>query len=74
MLRELDTRAGDGITITLYWDSFSRRTIIHLLDKRTEIDATFQVPHQAAADAFEHPFCYLASTSIPDSLGVEDRN
>ena len=61
MLHELDTRTGDGITVTLYWDSTSECTTIHLVDERTETDEIFQIPASAAADAFEHPFCYLAS-------------
>jgi YD repeat-containing protein len=63
MLRELDTRTGDGITVTLYWDSASERTTIHLVDERTETDETFQIPASTAADAFEHPFYYLASSA-----------
>ena len=63
MLRELDTRRGDGITVTLYWDSTSERTLIRVIDERTAMDETFQIPGPTAADAFEHPFYYLASST-----------
>ena len=59
MLQELNTREGDGIAVTLYWDNAFHRTMIRLVDDRTETDETFHVPAFAAADAFDHPFCYL---------------
>jgi hypothetical protein len=59
MLKELDTRDGDGITVTLFWDNEFHRTMIRLVDYRTETIETFQVPAFAAADAFDHPFYYL---------------
>ena len=63
MLQELNRRAGDGITVTLYWDNRFHRTMIRLTDDRTETDETFHVPAFAAVDAFDHPFCYLGSTA-----------
>ena len=61
MLQELNTREGDGITVTLYWDAKAGRTLIRLADDRTELDETFEVPASAAADAFVHPFCYFTA-------------
>jgi hypothetical protein len=58
MLKELNRRVGDGITVTLYWDDEFNRTMIRLTDDRTETDETFQVPAAAAGDAFDHPFYY----------------
>jgi hypothetical protein len=67
MLNELNSRTGDGITVTLYWDDELDRTMIHLTDDRTEIDETFVVPPHAAADAFDHPFYYyLGSQALPE--------
>jgi len=59
MMQELNTRQGDGITVSLYWNNEDHTTAIRLVDARTEIDETFDVPAFAAADAFDHPFCYL---------------
>lgn len=63
MLQELNSRTGDGIAVTLYWDNTFHRTVIHLVDERTEMDETFQIPPPAAADAIEHPFYYLAAST-----------
>ncbi len=69
MLQELNSREADGVTVTLYWDDTFGTTTIHVVDDRTETDATFDVPASAAADAFHHPFCYLelAAAARPDS-------
>ena len=56
MLHELNTREGDGITVTLYWDGELQRTMIRLLDDRTGTGRDVRVPAFAAADAFDHPF------------------
>ena len=64
MLKELNSRTGDGLSVTLYWDSTFDRTLIRLLDDRTETDEMFQVPAPAAADAFNHPFCYLDAPAV----------
>jgi hypothetical protein len=58
MLQELDKRAGDGITVTLYWDNQFHRTMIQLVDAKTDTSDLFHVPAYAAADAFAHPFYY----------------
>jgi hypothetical protein len=60
MLQELNSRGGDGITVSLYWDNEDHTTMIRLVDDRTETDETFHVPATSAGDAFDHPFCYLA--------------
>ena len=59
MMQELNSREGDGITVSLYWNSEDQTTVIRLVDDRTATDETFRVPGFAAADAFHHPFCYL---------------
>jgi hypothetical protein len=59
MLQELNSREGDGIAVSLYWNNEDQTTVIRLIDDRTETDETFRVPAFAAADAFHHPFCYL---------------
>jgi hypothetical protein len=58
MLRELDKRTGDGLTVTLLWDTRFNRTLIHLTDSVTDLNDLFHVPAYAAADAFQHPFSY----------------
>jgi hypothetical protein len=63
MLKELESRDGDGISVTLLWDSEFHRTMIRLVDYHAETIETFQVPAFAAADAFDHPFYYLGQAA-----------
>lgn len=59
MLKELDSRETDSISVTLLWDSSLNRTMVRLVDSKDGTDETFHVPAQFALDAFAHPFCYL---------------
>lgn len=59
MLQELSSREGDGVSVTLYWDDQFHRTMIRLVDDRSELAELFHVPAFAAADAFDHPFVYF---------------
>jgi carotenoid cleavage dioxygenase-like enzyme len=58
MFVELDTRHGDGLTVTLEWDRDSGQTQIVVLDARSDGLLAFRVPGANAADAFRHPFRY----------------
>jgi hypothetical protein len=58
MFVELDTRHGDGLTVTLEWDRDSGQTQIVVLDARCDGLLAFGVPGANAADAFRHPFRY----------------
>lgn len=60
MFVELDTRHGDGLTVTLEWDCDSGQTQIVVLDARSDGLVAFVVPPVSAADAFRHPFRYAA--------------
>jgi len=57
MLRELDQRSGDGLTVTLAWDDEDDQVILHLDDHGKT--AVGPVAHADALDAFWHPFVYL---------------
>jgi hypothetical protein len=58
MFVELDTRHGDGLTVTLEWDRTTGQTQIVVLDTRCDGPIAFGVPAANAADAFRHPFRY----------------
>ena len=58
MFVELDTRRGDGLTVTLEWDRDTGQTQIVLHDIRADGLTAFRVPPASAADAFRHPFRY----------------
>jgi len=58
MFVELDTREGDGLTVSLEWDCDSGATQVVVLDTRADSQVTFAVPQARAGDAFRHPFRY----------------
>src|SRR4051812_6038632 len=58
MFVELDTRHGDGLTVTLEWDRDNGNTQIVVQDMRSDGLIAFVVPSGSAADAFRHPFRY----------------
>jgi hypothetical protein len=58
MFVELDTRHGDGLTVTLEWDRDSGQTQIVVHDARFDGLLAFGVPAANAAEAFRHPFRY----------------
>lgn len=64
MLRELDHRESDGISVTLYVETDTLSPVVGLTDKRTELEAQFAVPADKALDAFQHPFSYMDSVKI----------
>ena len=68
-IRELAQRSGDGIEVTLYWDSQDDRLTVSVSDTRTgecfEVDA----PRHAALDVFNHPFAW-APDRVADELEI----
>ena len=58
MFVELDTRHGDGLTVTLEWDRDTGHTQIVVNDIRSDGLMAFVVPPVSAGDAFRHPFRY----------------
>ena len=58
MFIELDTRRGDGLTVSLEWDRDTGETQIVINDARAARKSVFQVAKVNAADAFRHPFKY----------------
>lgn len=59
MLRELDTRTHDGLTVSLLWEDSHNVILIDLSHEDMNIDEFFPVPNEDAMDAFMHPFTYL---------------
>jgi hypothetical protein len=58
MFVELDTRHGDGLTVTLEWDRATGQTQIVVQDTRSDGRIVCGVPPVNAADALRHPFSY----------------
>jgi hypothetical protein len=59
MFVELDTRATDGLTVSLEWDRDTGATQIVAQDARDASVIVFGVPNTDAADAFRHPYVFI---------------
>lgn len=62
-LRELDYRNSDGIEVFLLWNPRTDETFISVSDFKSESEEMFPVSRENAADAFRHPYAYLAVAS-----------
>jgi hypothetical protein len=61
LVRELDQRSSDGITIMLWWDPALDGVGLDITDERIHEQWMVRVPADEALNAFHHPFAYLAS-------------
>jgi hypothetical protein len=76
--RELAHRTSDGIEVTLFWSTPSKRVTIAVYDTRSDEALEFDIDGGAAVDAFNHPYAYAAThhvrnratTRTPDGLTV----
>ena len=59
-LRELDSRSGDGITVTLLWRTGDREVTVRVDEARTGVRFEFLAPGHRAVEAFMHPYAYAA--------------
>jgi hypothetical protein len=59
-LRQLDQRTGDGLTVTLEWDSETNHLHVRVQDDRSpdKPPLCFAVEPRDARVAFLHPFAY----------------
>ena len=58
MFVELNTRQGNGMTVSLEWDRETGTTQLVVKDGRAKSEIVFPVPQAHASDAFRHPFRY----------------
>jgi hypothetical protein len=64
--RELDSRAGDGIRVALFWSEAAGRVWVTVTDTKT--GEVFSVPvldGERALDVFHHPYAYAAARGVP---------
>jgi hypothetical protein len=64
--RELATRANDGLEVSLHWSGSTDRVRITVFDQRLDESCDIHVDGADALSAFEHPFAYVGSRSVPD--------
>ena len=57
----LNVRTNYGLTVELLWERKSDRTFVRVEDwSNRSRPVTFEVPGERAADAFRHPYAYMA--------------
>ena len=59
--RELDSRSGNGIDVTLLWDPHTNVLCVAVVDEREGASFRFEVDAADALDAFRHPYAYANS-------------
>ena len=59
-IRELDHRSVNGLEVVLVWYPESNTVAVHVFDARTSTALRAEVDPADAADAFLHPFAYVA--------------
>jgi hypothetical protein len=62
--RELANRDGDGLEISLLWNSVDDRVKVVVADFRLDAEFDFDVAAADALAAFHHPFAYAALRSF----------
>jgi hypothetical protein len=64
--RELDSRAGAGLQVSLWWSPADGATWVAVRDVRTGAGLVLPVlAGERARDVFDHPYAYAARRDIP---------
>ena len=63
-LRELASRRGDGVEVTLHWRPEDDAIVLAVEDWRTGEAFELEVEHDRALDAFHHPFAYARGAQV----------
>jgi hypothetical protein len=70
VIRELDQRTNDGITVTLLWNAETNRVFVSVIEPRHGASFEFAVAAADAADAFHHPYAYAAPDQEDHALAA----
>ena len=62
--KELATRDGDGLTVSLLWDPATDAVKVTVADSRLDHDFELHVPGADALSAFYHPFALAAARGM----------
>ena len=57
---ELAHRTNDGVDVYLFWNEFTSRVTVDVVDQRAEHSFELEVDGRHALDAFNHPYAYAA--------------
>jgi hypothetical protein len=69
--KELASRTGDGLEISLLWSKSADRVRVTVSDERFEERFDLDVANTDALAAFHHPFAYAAVRSLGSGGGHE---
>jgi hypothetical protein len=74
MVRELDQRRVDGLTVTLAWDDVENDVMVMVEQAAGDHtrSASVGVPPGKAAEAFAHPFMYVDPDGLRRGRGSDD--
>jgi hypothetical protein len=67
VIRELDHRTNDGISVTLLWNAQTNRVLVSVVDEPHRVSFDMEVAAADAADAFHHPYAYAGSAPQDDA-------
>ena len=62
--RELATREGDGLEVSLLWSRTADRVKVTVSDSRLDEEFELDIAGAEALAAFHHPFAYAAGRGI----------
>ena len=71
--RELATREGDGLEISLLWSRTADRVKVTVSDSRLDDEFELHVAGAEALAAFHHPFAYAAGRGIGNRVAHRRR-
>jgi hypothetical protein len=64
-LRELASRAGDGIHVRLLWSKDRERALVAVADEKTADAFAIEVPEgESPMRVFAHPYAYVEDTPL----------
>jgi hypothetical protein len=70
-IRELDHRSGNGIDVSLQWNSLTNRVAVAVEDQRTGEFFELNVVHpEDALIAFHHPYAYASRDWLDDAFAA----
>jgi hypothetical protein len=69
-VRELDHRSGDGIDVSLLWESGSNRVFLAVTEWQLDVCLRLEVRAADALDAFRDPYAYIHMDPVEDALAA----
>jgi hypothetical protein len=68
VIRELDHRRSDGVSVTLLWNAETNRVSVSVVEERRDVAFEFAIRASDALDAFNHPYAYAVVANDDGAL------